>query len=92
MLSYISQGGLPETISNDKSNTMDIIKDSAPYQLISRQLYRMRVDGIMRICRDLDEYEDILQLVHVSFAGYHYSRLETARRAIFEGYWWHNLY
>ena len=49
----------------------------------------MGVDGVMRICPDPDEYKDILQLVHVSFAGYHYSGLETTRRARFEGYWWH---
>ena len=28
----------------------------------------------------------------MSFVGYHYSGLEIARRARFEGYWWHNLY
>ena len=38
---------------------MDIIEDSAPYQLISGQLYKMGVDGVMRICRDPNEYEDI---------------------------------
>ena len=52
----------------------------------------MGVDGVMRICTDPDEYKDILQLVHVSFESYHYSGLETARQATFEGYWWHNIY
>ena len=88
IVTFLSMG----TLSSDESDTMDIIEDSAPYQLISGRLYRMGVDGVMRICPDPDEYEDILQLVHVSFAGYHYSGLETARRARFEGYWWHNLY
>ena len=88
IVTFLSMG----TISSEESNTMDIIEDSAPYQLISGRLYRMGVDGVMRIYPDLDKYEDILQLVHVSFAGYHYSRLETARRARFERYWWHNLY
>ena len=52
----------------------------------------MGVDGIMCLCQDPNEYKDILLLVYVSFAGYHYYGLETARRARFEGYWWHNLY
>ena len=77
IVTFLSMG----TISSNKSDTMNIIEDSAPYQLISRQLYRMGVDGVMRLCLDPDEYKDILQLVHVSFAGYHYSGLETARRA-----------
>ena len=42
IVTFLSMG----TISSDESNTMDIIEDSAPYQLISRQLYRMGVDGV----------------------------------------------
>ena len=85
IVTFLSMG----TISSDEFDIMNIIEDSAPYQLISGQLYRMGVDGVMRICPNLDEYEDILQVVHVSFAGYHYSGLEATRRARFEGYWWH---
>ena len=56
IVTFLSMG----TISSNKSDTMNIIEDSAPYQLILGQLYRMGVDGVMRLCLDPDEYEDIL--------------------------------
>ena len=57
IVTFLSMG----SISSNKSDTMDIIEDSAPYQhLIFGRLYRMGVDGVMRICLDPNEYEDIL--------------------------------
>ena len=45
----------------------------------------------MRLCPDPSEYTMILESVHVSLGGNHYSGSQTAKRVLFEGYWWHTL-
>ena len=85
--SFISLGCLLNEDSFAK--LLAIIEDSAPHQLVARRLYRMGWDGVMCLCPDPSEYEDILELVH---GWYHYFGKETSKRAKFKGYWWHNLH
>lgn len=49
-------------------------------------------DGIMCLCLDPSEYEMILESIHVSVGGFHYSGNQTTRRVTFEGFWWKTLY
>ena len=89
IVSFLSTGYISDTYSIPKS--MVLLEDSAPYTLIAGRLYRRGGDGIMRLCPDPSEYTMILESVHVSLGGNHYSGSQTAKRVLFEGYWWHTL-
>ena len=71
IVSFLSTGYVSDTDSIPRS--IILIEDSAPYTLITRRLYRRP---------DLSEYTMILESVHVSLGGNHYSGSQTVKKSI----------
>ena len=63
-----------------------------PYVLISGRLYKHKSDGILRLCLNLKDYEQVMQNAHISLGGFHVSGKQSAQRILMEGLWWPSLY
>jgi hypothetical protein len=62
------------------------------YQLISRKLYKFRLDNILRRCVLNHERKDIMWECHNGVAGRHVGGKAIAQKVLHVGLWWDTLF
>ena len=67
------------------------LETCALYKLFSGRLYRLGPEGVLRLCPNPDQYDELLDYMHVNIGGFHVSYKETVRRVLLDGYWWPTL-
>jgi hypothetical protein len=69
-----------------------IVVKATKYQLITINLYKLGVDGILRRCILEHERPMILVEVHDGIVGGHYERNERTHKILHAGLWWPTLH
>ena len=67
------------------------LETCALYKLFSGRLYRLGPKGVLRICPNQDQYDELLDYMHVNIGGFHVLYKEMVRRVLLDGYWWPTL-
>ena len=67
------------------------LETCALYKLFSGRLYRLGPEGVLRLCPNPDQYDELLDYMHVNIGGFHVSYKEMVRRVLLDGYWWPTL-
>jgi len=62
------------------------------YQLIAENLYKLGVDGILRLCALEHERPMILSEAHKCIARGHYARKGTTKNILGVGIWWPTIH
>lgn len=65
---------------------------TAPFMLISGDLYKLGKDEVLRHCVLEHERKDIMEEAHGGIAGGHYVGDATMRKILLAGLWWETLY
>ena len=80
------------TIS-DQLNTKKrlIILESQRYRIISSQIYRIGLDGNLRLCVPEDKYLEVLFHAHSGARSGHFSANVTSKFVLYSRLWWPTL-
>ena len=72
-ISHYLTNGLPTDKPLDMARVRRLIRDAAPYQLITGQLYKQGKDGIIHRCNREDEFILILDEGYSGIVGGHFT-------------------
>eukprot|EP00253_Pinus_taeda_P007337 PITA_07337 len=89
MANYLVTGKLPP--HSFPSERRKIIQESSKYSWISNELFKTRLDLVIRICVREDEMLDILEACHDEPCGGHFVDKRTTYKIISLGYYWLSL-
>ena len=68
------------------------IERSKSYVLISKRMYKLGQDGILRLCISPDEYEIVMTNAHISTGNQHVHGHKLAQRVLLDGMWWPTIH
>jgi hypothetical protein len=87
---FLSTGVCPETYSATQKRHM-VVREM-DYQLIAGQLYKLRLDKILKRCVLDHERQDILWECHSGVIGGHIAGKATTQKVLQAGIWWETLF
>ena len=61
------------------------------YTLISRRLYYLRQDNVLRLYLDPENIHSVILEAHVTIKGSHACKAQMENRILCNGYWWPTL-
>ena len=89
IVQYLQEGKAPDHYLEKKKKILTI--KVAPYTLINGNLYKPRLDDILRRCALENERQDIIQEAHSGAVGGHFSVDKTIKKILQVGLWWPSI-
>jgi hypothetical protein len=86
IIQYLSTGTAPQEYTT--AQRKNLVIRTTDYQLITRHLYNMGIDSILRRYVLDHERPRILVEAHEGIAGGNYARKDTAQKVLHTGLWW----
>ena len=80
-----------EWAPKDAQTTLNQLRESDRYTIISGQLYRQGSDNVLKLCVEPEDHREIMEDAHISLGGIHEAEWKTTQRILLNGYWWPTL-
>ena len=77
-----------EWAPKDAQTTLNQLRESDRYTIISGRLYRQGSDNVLKLCVEPEDHREIMEDAHISIGGIHEAKCKTTQRIRLNGYWW----